>query len=656
MITKTYNRIKQGILWVKNNPKKALLAVLGVGVVGLGMGVVGAAPLLRDPKIDINTYEIKPITFQNKQISFPCTDGQDHTGETVAIRTDDCDIVSWGGDSDNVYTYVAVSNLSQNDQNFQIQGFHSNGSEFVKFEEMKLQVPYQREVDDYSDVTYECAEGWEMTKEFSPMFRSYSCASLKEPKVCKSVEKTTCTVSEKTGSHSETYYVDELGSILKNPSPDSTLDLVSKKREDAKMVLKDQIQYWIPSGETKYFRTKLRFPKGKELRGKFTIKAFGSMGAVGSSDPSWYSASWGYRRAITVDYTKVATTTAITGFPLMFSTSTITDLKYTGSGGKVGKSDGTDILITASDGTTKLSHEIEKYSSSTGEIILWFNSGSTALSTSTNTSYYIYYGNSGASDQQDKTNVWDSNYKGVWHLPNGTTLTSLDSTSNANNSNAQSMTAASGQIDGSADGNGSSKDITIPSSSSLNVTNPITVQGWINSRSITTNNQPIISKGSGSQFRYLLATANSGRFALQLLTSGTSYVIYLGCDTARSSNTWYHVVATYDGSNGYCYVNGVQDGTNTGSGTNDGGGANDVKLGSASGLYLDGYIDEVRVSNSVRSAAWIKTEYNNQNSPNTFWSVGAEETAPVAGGDTTPYSKLQINQVIMDVKSKTILP
>ena len=126
-------------------------------------------------------------------------------------------------------------------------------------------------------------------------------------------------------------------------------------------------------------------------------------------DP-WYSSSWGYRRQITLDYTKVATTSAITNFPLMFSTTTIADLKFTGSGGKVGKSDGTDILITASDGTTKLNHEIEKYSSSTGETILWFNSGATAISTSTNTSYYLYYGNSGASDQQSVTATWESNF------------------------------------------------------------------------------------------------------------------------------------------------------------------------------------------------------------------------------------------------------
>jgi hypothetical protein len=42
---------------------------------------------------------------------------------------------------------------------------------------------------------------------------------------------------------------------------------------------------------------------------------------------------------------------------------------------------------------------------------------------------------------------------------------------------------------------------------------------------------------------------------------------------------------------------------------------NDIMLGS---------LDEVRVSNAVRSADWIATEYNNQSSPATFYTLGSE--------------------------------
>ena len=46
----------------------------------------------------------------------------------------------------------------------------------------------------------------------------------------------------------------------------------------------------------------------------------------------------------------------------------------------------------------------------------------------------------------------------------------------------------------------------------------------------------------------------------------------------------------------------------------------------AEGRPFNGTIDEVRISNTARSIAWIATEYNNQNSTDTFYKVGSEET------------------------------
>jgi len=43
---------------------------------------------------------------------------------------------------------------------------------------------------------------------------------------------------------------------------------------------------------------------------------------------------------------------------------------------------------------------------------------------------------------------------------------------------------------------------------------------------------------------------------------------------------------------------------------------------------FNGLLDELRVSNTARSANWIATEYNNQSNPAAFFSVGAIQTAP----------------------------
>ena len=43
---------------------------------------------------------------------------------------------------------------------------------------------------------------------------------------------------------------------------------------------------------------------------------------------------------------------------------------------------------------------------------------------------------------------------------------------------------------------------------------------------------------------------------------------------------------------------------------------------------MNGSLDEVRIATVPRNAGWIGTEHNNQASPGTFYSVGAEQPAP----------------------------
>jgi len=82
------------------------------------------------------------------------------------------------------------------------------------------------------------------------------------------------------------------------------------------------------------------------------------------------------------------------------------------------------------------------------------------VSHSSDTVFYMFYGNSSVTtDQSNKTGVWDSSFKGVWHLPNGSTLSASDSTSNGNNGTNHGASAATGKIDGSASFNGTSNYI-----------------------------------------------------------------------------------------------------------------------------------------------------------------------------------------------------
>lgn len=96
-------------------------------------------------------------------------------------------------------------------------------------------------------------------------------------------------------------------------------------------------------------------------------------------------------------------------------------------------------------------------------------------------------------------------------------------------------------------------------------------------------------------------------------------------------NTWNYVTCAYDGSTFAFYLNGSLVNSGSATGGPYGGGVGDyntdVTIGTdALGNYFTGGIDEVRVSNSARSADWIATEYNNQSSPGAFYSLGSETT------------------------------
>jgi len=102
--------------------------------------------------------------------------------------------------------------------------------------------------------------------------------------------------------------------------------------------------------------------------------------------------------------------------------------------------------------------------------------------------------------------------------------------------------------------------------------------------------------------------------------------------SSLSLNTWNYLVGTYDGATASMYSNGILVGTATASSTRTAytvpnifinGRTDGAVPGANGGNYLNGWIDEVRVSNIARSASWILTEYNNQNDPSTFYTIGA---------------------------------
>ncbi len=324
--------------------------------------------------------------------------------------------------------------------------------------------------------------------------------------------------------------------------------------------------------------------------------------------------NWMYRKAITIDYTKVGTGPH-TNFPVLIS---MIDANLQAKA----QTDADDIIFIASDGTTRLAHEIESYTSASGTLVAWVNIPS--LSSSANTVIYMYYGNASATSLQDVTGTWDASFKGVYHLNSAF----ADATSNANNGTNTGTIASTGKISGGSGFVRSDGSDYITINGLMGSPTSFTLSSWATLTTADPNAAEIISIGDYSVLRYDEAGANK-----------TSGVAYNGASTWTTTASginyagtgWHYVVYTFDNlaHSQKVYVDGAQVATSSSAAAPvyTGGGANTFigKHGNANiNMDFDGTIDEARVASASRSAGWVLTEYNNQNSPSTFYSVGGE--------------------------------
>ena len=350
------------------------------------------------------------------------------------------------------------------------------------------------------------------------------------------------------------------------------------------------------------------------------------------SGPAWYAAGWGYRKLITVSSSKVSGGVNLSSFPIMINT-TDASWRVTGSGGNVGQADGGDILFTLVDGTTKIDHEIESYTSASGALVAWVEIPT--LSASSNTQIYIYYGNASSSNEWNISGTWNSNYVAVWHFNNDFG----DSTINNNDASNSGSTNTSGIAAGARDFNGSSNYINTNYSPSFSSNQDFTISVWTSPDTATGRDLIFGSEDAdGSPHTevnwrddtnivgfHLRDDANSGSApdcSNTTVNNGTFHQItYVHDDNASPS-----LVTYFDGA-ALC-----NNAANNANGAHTHGcplflGASNL-CGTGAQGFLNGQIDEVRISNSLRSAGWIQTSYNSISSPSTFYSVGAEEPKP----------------------------
>lgn len=353
---------------------------------------------------------------------------------------------------------------------------------------------------------------------------------------------------------------------------------------------------------------------------------------------------------VTIDNTKVDAT--LTDFPVFLDLSefdTTTDIFDTC------RSDGGDIRITLSDGTTQLAREVVSIDTTakTGEVHVKIPS----LASASDTTIRVWYNGTDTEPAEDSTygkeNTWNSNYEIVQHMnqdPSGSAPQMIDSTSNdydgTSNGTMTSGDLVAAKIGDGLDFDGSDDYINCPASDT-GFLGALTISCWakIDSGSAYRHFAGKHASGGGTANPFDFRTNNAATPLMELIRANTGYKEYSG--PAVVLNTMTHYAATAPNiiqTAPEFYVDGsATTGTSIGgfgSGAPTGSTA-DIKIGRrADGVVkMDGVIDEMRILSTELSADWISTEYNNQSSPSTFYSVSDEQTT---GGSTIlPINMLQ---------------
>ncbi len=162
---------------------------------------------------------------------------------------------------------------------------------------------------------------------------------------------------------------------------------------------------------------------------------------------------------------------------------------------------------------------------------------------------------------------------GYWKFDDGTgTTMAKDSSGYGNDGTLTLMDSATDWVTGtpylqytnpySLDFDGTDDYVDAGTASNLDLTNAVTISAWVKSDDTTSIDRRIIQKSNPSAadpyIQYGLQTLQTtGKVRFQLDIGGT--LRGLDSTNALPANGWHHVVGTYDGTNRYIYIDGVQD-------------------------------------------------------------------------------------------------
>jgi len=353
---------------------------------------------------------------------------------------------------------------------------------------------------------------------------------------------------------------------------------------------------------------------------------------------AWYNASWSKRAPVTISNAG----SALTDYQVLVNVTYDADMQ----------ADFDDIRFASSDGIMLLPYWCESYNASTA--FFWVNVSSISAGSS---SIYMYYGNSSMSTTSNFSQTFTKDYNdsglvALWHMDEGSGITTADSSGNGNTGNLIGGLSWNGSDGGQWDGrsevsfstgnclnfDGSqTKYVNVSDSSSLSFTNAITIEAWVKPTFAAwnaTNDWAMVyidwddPGGSNNSVHFSLY---NGKVSLYISSTGAD-AANLDGNTSLTLNQSYHIAATFDSGTFNVYLNGSKDalqkvdGTVTSIFNSPYTKTIGVKNNAAHEKPFKGPIDEVRIYNRALSQAEIQRHYirSKYANPGPTTSMGTE--------------------------------
>jgi biopolymer transport protein ExbB len=342
---------------------------------------------------------------------------------------------------------------------------------------------------------------------------------------------------------------------------------------------------------------------------------------------AWWDEKWQFRRKIVFD-----TTPAGSDIKENLNDAAVLLRFHTGNFNfAAAKEDGSDIRFMSGDDKLPLKFQKEAFDPA-NEIALFWVKVPRIMASSKQDFIWIYYGNKSAPDAQDRGGVYDVNQAAVYHLDEEEGKPKDETAYGNNPSEFSSGMGAPAVIGAGLSLNGSSDRIVIPRSSSLNFSTGFTFSAWVRIFG-PQNNARILSWEDQNQS--LVIGIDQTKVFAKAAAGGQSVETEKTADLPLES--WHLLAVTAEPAKRMTiYLDGAEAASVNLPGPLPEP-ASDLCIGASlkGEGFFSGGLDEIQLSRTARSAAWLRAAFKGQGPDNGLASVMEEEGAAATGESLT---------------------